>query len=235
MTTPRIYLPDTELIHTFWINDAELIGRWHADFNVKIGDQVELFNASREDRLYKIIELEVAAARLELVTDVAAQPPAKEIHLCWPIVSETDTNDIVQLGTTLDVRTFVPILLTSQTQADDNHFNLEAATQTAIRAAELSGRSDIPVIREPVTLAEALGTYADQFTLYQCQQGNEPTKVSEMPEQFGLLVAPSTGWPADEMALLAEYNLKPFVIPDVASDPKTVIRAALQAVTDSAA
>jgi 16S rRNA (uracil1498-N3)-methyltransferase len=109
----------------------------------------------------------------------------------------------MQKATELGVTNFVPIIAerTEKLGFDDTR-----AMRIVIEAAEQCGRSDIPHVREPLGLSDAVGEYKEKFRLFVCEQGNEQKPpAGDMPE--GALVGPEGGWSENELQLFAQNKL----------------------------
>ncbi len=204
MRRHRFYVPNHDLVHSFWLNDEVLVAQWRKVLRYEAGAEVILFDGIREDRLYRILEVEDKAAKLELITELVRQTPKKDIYLCWAMLKKDKNEWVLQKGTELGVSHFIP-MITDRTEKTG--FDEDRARKIVIEAAEQCGRSDIPAIREPVDLAEAIGDYADEFPLLVCEQGGEEFKDLSNQDKLGVLVGPEGGWSEAELQRFKDRNL----------------------------
>jgi 16S rRNA (uracil1498-N3)-methyltransferase len=207
MRLHRFYIaPDEqELDHMVWSKSKALRDQWVKVFRYREGDQVVLFDGVKTERLYKIAQIEPDAIKLEMVTDFERKLPAKHIYLFWSLLKKDKNDWVIQKCTELGVSNFVPIIAE---RSEKTGFNLERAEKIAIEAAEQCGRSDIPHIREPLTLQEAIDEYKDKVTLLICDEtvtSNLEPVTSKMPQ--GILVGPEGGWAEAELELFKRANL----------------------------
>jgi 16S rRNA (uracil1498-N3)-methyltransferase len=115
-----------------------------------------------------------------------------------------DKNDwVLQKCTELGISNFVPILAE---RSEKTGFNVERAEKIVIEAAEQCGRSDIPHVREPLTLAEAIHEYKDKITLLMCDEQAE-TAMPSSDKPVGILIGPEGGWDQTELDLFKEQGL----------------------------
>ncbi|MBA2278980.1 16S rRNA (uracil(1498)-N(3))-methyltransferase [Candidatus Saccharibacteria bacterium] len=208
MRLHRFYVsPDTaELSHELWLRDDSLRNQWFKVLRYRVGDEIILFDGVEHDRLYKINRIEPDAVQLQLVTDFERKLPAKHIYLFFSLLKKDKNDWVLQKCTELGVRNFVPIIAE---RSEKTGFNIERAEKIVIEAAEQCGRSDIPHIREPLTITEALGEYKDKVDLLICDEAisvtNSPLPTTNNPT--GILIGPEGGWTENELNLFKQYSL----------------------------
>lgn len=214
---------DLELKHDFWLHDERLINQWRKVLRFQAGHELILFDGVGEDRLYRLAELTEREAHLLLVTEMKRQTPAREIYLLWSLLKKDKNDWVLQKCTELGVSHFMP-LLTERTEKTG--FDAERARKIVIEAAEQCGRSDIPAVREPMTLETAIEELKGRVDLYICEQGSEET--SAFGDSLSVLVGPEGGWSDSEKQLFKDNNLKHLNLHDFTLRAET---AALAAVT----
>lgn len=207
MRIHRFYVdPDTgtELKHDFWLHDEGLIHQWRHVLRFLPGQEIVLFDGRQVERLYKLTELSEREAHLELITDYVRKTPAREIYLFWSLLKKDKNDWVLQKGTELGVSHFIPLLAD---RSEKTGFNTDRARKITIEASEQCGRSDIPAVREPMTVQTALQDYKDKTRLYICEQdgndGIEPGATSS-----GVLIGPEGGWSDNEKQLFTEAGIK---------------------------
>lgn len=216
MRLHRFYLSsDTELKHDFWLHDERLVKQWRKVLRFKPGQEIVLFDGAEHERLYKLLEISDREAHLQMVTDFVRKTPAKEIYLFWALLKKDKNDWVLQKCAELGVSHFIPLLAE---RSEKTGFNLERAQKILIEAAEQCGRSDIPAIREPMTVETAIDDYKDKTRLFICEQSED----SELPApdsqlSAGVLVGPEGGWSDAEKALfkqngIAHLNLHDFTL-----------------------
>lgn len=202
MRLHRFYVsPETlELDRAVWVNDKALVNQWLKVLRYRADDQLVLFDGIKTERLYKIVQVEPEAVKLELVTDFKRKLPSKHVYLFWSLLKKDKNDWVIQKCTELGVSNFVPIIAE---RSEKTGFNLERAEKIAIEAAEQCGRSDIPHIREPLSLQEALSEYKDKVRLLVCDETlDKSVETSDPPT--GIFIGPEGGWADTELRLFEQ-------------------------------
>lgn len=208
MRLHRFYIApdDTELDHNIWVNSKELRNQWIKVLRYREGDEVVLFDGVLIERLYKITKIEPDAVKLEMITDFERKLPHKHVYLFWSLLKKDKNDWVIQKCTELGVSNFVPLVAD---RSEKTGFSVERANKIAIEASEQCGRSDIPHIREPLTVAEAIGEYKDKVKLLICDE-TTPSTNSQLPSTknpTGILIGPEGGWTEAELKLFKEAGL----------------------------
>jgi 16S rRNA (uracil1498-N3)-methyltransferase len=197
-----------ELTHEVWVHDARLLNQWLKVLRYRQNDQLVLFNDETE-RIYKIIKIEQPhSVGLELVTETERTVPSKHLYLLWSLLKKDKNDWVLQKATELGVRNFVPILAA---RSEKTGFDIERAKKIIIEAAEQCGRSDIPDVREPITIEEAVKEYAE-LPLFVCEQSTEKLSLDMGIQKIGVLVGPEGGWAETELEMFKEYKLQHIAI-----------------------
>jgi len=205
MRLHRFYIaPDTiELTQTVWVNSVELRNQWIKVLRYREGDEVVLFDGVAIERLYKIVAIEPDSVKLELITEFERKMPGKHMYLFWSLLKKDKNDWVIQKCTELGVSNFVPLIAD---RSEKTGFNVERASKIAVEAAEQCGRSDIPHIREPLSVEEAISEYKDKVTLLICDEQSE-TELKEGEKPTGILISPEGGWTEAELKLFKDENL----------------------------
>lgn len=200
-----------ELEKSFWVHDDRLLNQWLRVLRYRVGDELVLFDDEVE-RLYKITKIETPdSVHLELVTEMDRELPKKHVYLLWSLLKKDKNDWVLQKATELGVRNFVPIVAD---RSEKTGFDIDRAHKILIEAAEQCGRADIPEIREPITVEEAISEYAD-LPLFICEQAEGEPDLSL--EKAGVLIGPEGGWSDRERELfknadLAHINIAQFTL-----------------------
>lgn len=226
MRMHRFYIgSDLELSHNFWLHNLELLHQWNKVLRFKSGQEVVLFDGQGNDRLYRIVELKISEAHLELVTEFEPKFPKTEIYLGWSILKKDKNDWVLQKATELGASHFLP-LLTERTEKTG--FDAHRALKIVTEAAEQSGRSDIPTVREPLKLTTFFKEFFDKIQIFVCAQNsnklNDPDKVQDA---IGILVGPEGGWSESEKLLFKDYKISLLDLHDNTLRAETAVIAAL--------
>src|SRR5579885_1893819 len=150
MRLHRFYVsPDIKLGQDFWLHDERLLHQWQKVLRFQAEQEVILFDGVEYERLYRITELKSGEAHLEHVTDFVRQLPSHDVTLLWALLKKDKNDWVLQKCTELGVRHFVPLLAE---RSEKTGFILDRAHRIVIEAAEQCGRSDIPSVRQPMTV-----------------------------------------------------------------------------------
>lgn len=191
--------------HEVWVHDEALLRQWLKVLRYHEGDQLILFNDT-EERLYIIEKISgTDSVKLQLITDIERRIPQAQLYLLWSVLKKDKNDWVLQKGTELGVHKFVPIIADRSAKTG---IQIERAHKIVTEAAEQCGRGDVPVVREPIQLAEALAEYA-AVPLIICEQysehANQVTDISL--EKFGVLIGPEGGWSDAEKQRFTELQL----------------------------
>ena len=200
---------ETELKHDFWMDDIQLFNQWTKVLRFQVGREVALFNEHREEKLYKIVKIGNNAVHVEHVTDLVAKTPKKELYLGFSLLKKDKVDWILQKGTELGVRHFVPLF---SDRTEKTGFNVERAEKIVIEAAEQCGRVDIPSVREPITpqtfIKEMQSTKEFQgrtLEIYVAEEGGAAKTVET--NKYVILIGPEGGWSDDEKRYFEEHSI----------------------------
>ncbi len=200
-----------KLEHDFWMQDKPLFHQWTNVLRFQAGREVVLFNSEREERLYKIIEIGNDAAHLELVTEMEPKEPKNNLYLCFSLLKKDKNDWVLQKGTELGVRHFIPIIAERCERTDPSQIRLERWNKIVIEASEQCGRTDIPRVREPIHVEKVIEELSGKVELYVAEQGS-PLKSSisnpQSSESLAILIGPEGGWTDNEKQLFADKQLK---------------------------
>ena len=227
-----------ELTQKVWVQSAELRKQWLKVFRYRAGDEVVLFDGVATERLYKITRIEPDAVELVMVTEFERKLPSSHVYLFWSLLKKDKNEWVIQKCTELGVSNFVPIIAE---RSEKTGFNLDRANKIAIEAAEQCGRSDIPHIREPLRLQEAVAEYKDKVILYICEENQEwrmknedndanPSSRIQHPafskNSTGIFIGPEGGWTDGELALFDQYSLSSLYLGNLTLRAETAAVAA---------
>lgn len=199
-----------ELKHEVWVHDSRLLNQWLKVLRYRQNDELILFNNETE-RIYRIIKIEQPhSVGLELVTEVERTVPGKHVYLLWSLLKKDKNDWVLQKATELGVRNFVPVIAG---RSEKTGFDFDRAKKIIIEAAEQCGRSDIPDVREPIIIEEAIKEYAE-LPLYVCEQSTEKQSLDMGLQKMGVLVGPEGGWTEAEAQLFKDNKLDHINISD---------------------
>jgi 16S rRNA (uracil1498-N3)-methyltransferase len=229
MKIHRFYVFDMELTHDFWMKDSGLYHQWTRVLRFHVGRELVLFNQNRVERLYRIQQIGNDAVHLGLITEMHPKMPEKDIYLCFSLLKKDKNDWVLQKGTELGIRHFVPLICE---RTEKTGFSVERAQKIVIEAAEQCGRTDIPRVREPITPLSIIEELSGKVRLFIAEQGspNETRNIHNDKEKgsLGVFIGPEGGWTDAEKELFVEHTINHLSLSDF------TLRAETAAVTAAA-
>jgi 16S rRNA (uracil1498-N3)-methyltransferase len=207
MKLHRFYLSDTDLTQNFWLKDSALYHQWSKVLRFEIGREVALFNAQQHERLYRIVKFGDNAVQLELITEMEPKAPKNEIYLCFSLLKKDKNDWVLQKCTELGVSHFIPII---SERTEKTGFDVERAEKIVVEASEQCGRTDIPRVREPISLEKVIEELSEKVEIFVAEQGSpEMSNIESLKSKaVAVLVGPEGGWTDNEKQLFKDKNLK---------------------------
>ena len=228
MKLHRFYVADTELTQNFWLQDGGLYHQWTKVLRFEVGREIVLFNDQSQERLYRIAKFGDNAIHLELITEMESKTSNKEIYLCFSLLKKDKNDWVLQKCTELGVGHFIPII---SERTEKTGFDVERAEKIVIEASEQCGRSDIPRVREPISVEKLIDELSGKVELLVAEQSSLSHSSSINPQSsrpMGVLVGPEGGWTDSEKQLFTDKGLKHLALSDF------TLRAETACVTASA-
>jgi len=187
---------ELELQRSIWVKNPELRNQWIKVLRYHEGDEIVLFDGESSERLYRISQVAPDAVHLEMVTEFERKLPKQHVYLFWSLLKKDKNEWVLQKCTELGVSNFVPIVAA---RSEKTGFNIERANKIVREASEQCGRSDIPHVREPLTLEEALSEYKAKVQLLICDEREEDSSPLSSEKPVGVIVGPEGGWTDEEL------------------------------------
>ena len=175
---------------------------------MRLGEGAELltFDGTTGEWLARIVE--AGKKRMTLSVERLTREPEQvpDVWLAFAPVKRTQTDWLVEKATELGVAKLMPVK-TQRTIAE--RVKLERLESIAIEAAEQCGRTRLPVIDEPISLAQLLRQ--DGRTLYFADEGGgEPAVTAFKSGSATILTGPEGGFTDEErQAIRALPNAVP--------------------------
>lgn len=215
MKLHRFYLPDTDLTHELWMDDTRLFHQWSKVLRFEVGREVVLFNDQLEERLYRIDRYGNNAVKLVLLTEREPVVPKCDVYLCFSLLKKDKNEWVLQKGTELGVRHFIPLI---SDRTEKTGFDVERAKKIVIEASEQCGRTDIPRVREPLSVESLIKELHGKAELFVAEQGSSSEiwkmKNEENEGAVAVFVGPEGGWTDEEKKLFVDNDLKYLALSD---------------------
>ena len=167
---------------------------------MRLGEGAELlvFDGSSGEWLARISE--AGKKRMALTVERRTREPEAipDVWLAFAPVKRTQTDWLVEKATELGVAKLIPVI-TQRTIAE--RVKLERLGSITIEAAEQCGRTRLPTIDVPVSLAQFL-KQADRAIYFADEGGGEPAASAFKPGPAVILTGPEGGFTDDERAAI---------------------------------
>ena len=167
---------------------------------MRLGEGAELlvFDGSSGEWLARIFEAGKKRMALTVERRTRQSEAIPDVWLAFSPVKRTQTDWLVEKATELGVAKLIPVI-TQRTIAE--RVKLERLGSIAIEAAEQCGRTRLPTIDEPISLAQFL-KQADRAIYFADEGGGEPAASAFKPGPAVILTGPEGGFTDDERAVI---------------------------------
>jgi 16S rRNA (uracil1498-N3)-methyltransferase len=195
---------------------------------MRLGEGAELlvFDGSSGEWLARISEAGKKRMALTVERRTHQSEAIPDVWLAFSPVKRTQTDWLVEKATELGVAKLIPVI-TQRTIAE--RVKLERLRSIAIEAAEQCGRTRLPTIDEPISLAQFL-KQADRAIYFADEGGGEPAASAFKPGPAVILTGPEGGFTDDERAVIrAAPNASPVSLGPRILRAETAALAALSA------
>ncbi len=193
------------------VSDSDLLHQWHSVLRLRPGQQIALLDGGPEGVIAELVSLSKRAASLQVVSRYpAGGEPRIQVWLYVALARGERFEWVLQKGTELGAHGFVP-LYTEHTLTDRVSTAKTERWQRIIReAAEQSGRSQLPQLLPPQTLAQSLQQSSGGLFL---SEGQATVALKQALQQLDpaqplkLWSGPEGGWSSAEMAQAQQAQL----------------------------
>jgi 16S rRNA (uracil1498-N3)-methyltransferase len=178
----------------------------------KVGDLLALFNGRDGEWRARIVAVRKRGCVLECE---ALSAPPREVPDLWLVfapIKKTPADYVVQKATELGVRVLQPVL-TRRTIA--RRVNLERMRANAVEAAEQSGRTDVPEVRDLADFERLLAAWPAERRILFCDEAGEAQPIARAlrdapPGPWAIFTGPEGGFDPTERERLRDLS---FVVP----------------------
>ena len=178
----------------------------------RAGDRLSLFNGRDGEWSAEIAEIRKRSCIVSCKAQVGPQIEVPDLWLVFAPIKKTPADYVVQKATELGVRLLQPVL-TRRTIA--RRVNMERMRANAVEAAEQSGRTDVPEIREATEFERLIDAWPRERKLLFCDEGGDAPSVLHALQRsaggpWAILTGPEGGFDPAERSRL---RVQPFVVP----------------------
>ena len=160
------------------------------------GDMVRLFNGTSGEWAARVVTVARKAVVVSLEHQSATQETVPDLWLCAAPLKRGRIDWVAEKACELGVARFVPVI-TRRTIVDK--LNLDRLRAHSIEAAEQCGRTALPDMAAPVTLAALLqGWPAGRALIFADETGGEPLANLCANASAAILIGPEGGFTPEE-------------------------------------
>ena len=203
----RLYFPDkiqSDLSshlskeHTHYLKDV---------MRLKIGDKLSIFNTLGEwDAVIETYEKK--GAKIKIIEKVRDQGNDKNIWLAFSPIKQNPLNFLIQKGTELGVKKFIPIL---SERTVVREINIERIKKIIIEASEQSNRISVPEINKPELLKNFLSQFPENASLIFCDINSKKNNlknilIKNIDGPICILIGPEGDFSENERKMIINLN-----------------------------
>ena len=208
------------------VTDAATVSQWRKVFRFGTGDKVVLFDDSGFEYVATIVRFYEDGAEVALGEKKQGIVPAREIWLCMSIIKKDNFEWVVEKATELGVTHIVPVI---SGRTEKKALNMERLRSIAKEASEQSGRGNIPIVHEPVALADSFEIVkADEK--FVCDTGEDASKklsADASGKSIALYIGPEGGWDDADKALFNDNKILPISLGELVLRAETAAIAGM--------
>ena len=174
---------------------------------LKIGDKLSIFNTLGEwDAVIETYEKK--GAKIKIIDKVRDQGNDKNIWLAFSPIKQNPLNFLIQKGTELGVKKFIPIL---SERTVVREINIERVKKIIVEASEQSNRISVPEINKPVSLKNFLLTFPNKGCLIFCDINSSQNNLKNIFEKkvdspICILIGPEGDFSENERKMINDLN-----------------------------
>ncbi|MDQ6802592.1 MAG: 16S rRNA (uracil(1498)-N(3))-methyltransferase [Acidobacteriota bacterium] len=192
----RFHVPDALKSGTTIALDAE--ERHHARvLRVREGEEVEVFDALGKNYLARFESPEA----VHVLNETGNREPATTLHLAMSIIQLEKFEFVLQKGTELGVRSFIPLITDRiEVRVERIRGKEDRWKKIVLEAVKQSGRSQIPEIEPPTQFDDAIARAGTKLVF----DADAETTTRQPDNPTTLFIGPEGGFSERELQLARE-------------------------------
>ena len=159
------------------------------------GDELLVFNGQSGEWLARISEVGKKRMTLAIVGRIREPELLPDVTLAFAPIKRAQTDWLVEKATELGAARLQPVM-TRRTVAE--RVRIDRLEAVAIEAAEQCGRTILPEIAAPLSLAQFLGALGTKRLYFADEAGGEPATTAISDGSAVILIGPEGGFAAEE-------------------------------------
>jgi 16S rRNA (uracil1498-N3)-methyltransferase len=188
------------------VNDRSFFEQINKVLKLRIGEELVICDGPGNDLICRIESFGKNKVELTFIKSIKNNlEPKRKVVLYCSILKHDNFDVVAQKATEAGVYKIVPII---SSRTIKTNIRMDRVERIIKEAAELSGRSIIPELNEPVKFKEALALSRDNnHNFFLDMDGNHLPEV-EPEDRVGIFIGPEGGWSDEEMREMLAAGLK---------------------------
>ena len=231
MRLHRFYIPEPIGMRTeVTIDDADLVHQIRNVFRLKNGAEIILFDGSGSDYTCRIEEGDKRSLTCAVVgASRSRYMPGRPVTLCAAVVKKDTFEWITEKATELGVAKIIPIIAE---RSEKKAVNEDRLKKISIEASEQSGRGNVPVLHQILSLEDAVRWVVENKLAAVAFHVDGPMFEPErfMKHSGGPLevfIGPEGGWSPEEVVMFHENKIPVYSLGTQILRAETAVIAAL--------
>lgn len=191
------------------IEDRDFFNQVRNVLKLRIDEKIVLCDGAMNEGTAEIAEYGKNFIRVKVLdVKVNQNEPSKDVVLYCAILKKENFELVVQKATEAGVKEIVPLITERTVKLNVRQDRLEKIIK---EAAEQSGRGKVPILHNPVNLAEVIGMAGgNSLNIFFDWSGGSLDDAESLNNdgRIGIWIGPEGGWSEKELKLAGESSFK---------------------------
>jgi len=213
---PKFFVPSENIKDDKIIINGSDVAHIKKVLRYREGDNIKLCDSKGFDYNTEISLITSNEIECSIISKIKSETePDIEVTLFQGIPKASKMEYIIQKNTELGIKRIVPCIMDRcVVKLNDKSARKTARWQkVAEEAAKQSGRGEVPVVCEPVTIDEAIKQMKEMdlaFAPYECETENKLKNILlsvKKPKTVGFIIGPEGGFDLSEIEMIRNENI----------------------------
>ncbi len=206
------------------ITNKDLVHQWRSVLRFSVCDKLILFNKSGVEVKAEIKSINNELVELSIIEKLEQNKVSgRQVHLYLALIKQSNFELAVEKATEVGVASITPLLTERTVKLG---FKRERLERIIKEASEQSGRTNVPVLNEPIKLADAI-TQSKTVGLVIFYDPSGKDQTTDANFRTSIFIGPEGGWSPSELILAKEHSVQ------IANLGHTILRAETAAIVAS--
>ncbi|HEY0372904.1 MAG TPA: RsmE family RNA methyltransferase [Thermoanaerobaculia bacterium] len=173
----------------------------------RVGEEVELFDQAGNAARGIVESIERDRAVIKLGDPLPSRESQFAIHLAMAVIQLEKFELVLQKGTELGVKTFIPLVTEHVELRPERYANkTERWEKIVFEAVKQCGRTSIPKIESPATFDEVIARTGTKL-LFDADAPPSTPNPQQLPTDVTVLIGPEGGWAPNELQRARDHGV----------------------------